>query len=292
MREGIGAQFIDRCHSALNRQLTDVHPIINSHTGNQVPEVSEWIWTQHHRQREPLRWFQDMSTHVCVTLVGNAVDNTFALIDLLDRPDNKLHEWAYLTLARSVAESATLFAHLTDRTVLPEQRVLRAAAIVARGRLDEAKLARDLGDAAVQAGIESEWKRLAVRIEKGGMTLRRGGRDKVIGVQRGAESVPLNVNITEESAQRFTRAVAPYRIGSAVTHSAWWYLASSMTVEGDQMVVSIDINNLVNAVVIVLDALEVMATACAGEEQSGALSELSAATDRRVRIVLGSRQLA
>jgi hypothetical protein len=292
MRDGIGVQFIDRCHGVLNRQLTDVHPIISSHLGTRVPEVTDWIGGQHHSQREPLRWIQDMSTHICVTLSSNAIDNTFALIDLLDQPENKLHEWAYLTIARAVAESATLFAHLTDREVLPEQRLLRSAAMVIQGRLDEAKLVRDLDDGDALARNGDEWTRLLARIEKAGMQLRRNRKDDIIGVQRGTEYASLNVNITEESARRFTRAVAPYRIASAVTHSAWWYLASSMTREGDQMVVKLDINNMVNSVVIVLDALEVMAAACAGPEQSDVSTKFSATTDRRVQIVLKSRQLA
>lgn len=292
MKDGIGTKFIDRCHRVLYRQLTDVHQVVNNYTSSEVAEVSAWISAQPHRQREPLRWLQAMSIQICTAVASNAIDNTFALIDLLDQPENKLHEWAYLTLARAVVESATVFSHLSDRTIPPERRLLHAAALIVRGRLDEQKLARELGGDIEQKQIEIELGKLMRRLDKAHIIVRRSGRNDIVGLDRGTERVSLNVNVTEESGRRFSRAAAPYRIGSAVTHSAWWFLASSMTLEGNQMVVDMGINNLVSAVVITLDALDVMAVACAGDEQSSQAGTLSAATDRRVKIVLASRQLA
>jgi hypothetical protein len=233
-----------------------------------------------------------MSIQICSVVASNAVDNTFALIVLLDEPENKLHEWAYLTLARAVVESATLFAHLSDRTTPPERRLLHAAALIVRGRVDEQKLARDLGGTNEQEQIEIELQGLMRRLDKAHIIVRRSGRNDILGLGRGAERVSISVNVTEESGRRFSRAAAPYRIGSAVTHSAWWFLASSMTLEGNQMVLDMGINNVVSAVVITLDALDVMAGACAGDEQSLQARKLSAATDRRMKIVLASRQLA
>lgn len=284
--EGFDAQFVDRSCGLLRRQLERVRPIINAFTGNRVVPVSDWIRNQHHKQREPLRGFQDMSTHVAVALAASAMDNTTALADMLDEPDGRIYIWAYLTLARAVVESATQFAYLTDCHASPTQRILRAAATEVSGRMEERKLAAEFSDLSAERQLAKESNRLERRLTRAGITYRldRNGK-KRIGLERDSESVLFDINITEESAQRMTRNVAPYRIGSAVTHSAWWFLASSLRRDDREIRPTPDPNVVINAVSLTLEALEIMADACASETQADAVERLHRSTDRRMQIL-------
>lgn len=290
--EGIGAQFVDRCRDLLDRQVREAHAILNAFTGNRVVEVSEWINTQPHAQRQSLRWLQDMATRICVVTLSNANDHALALRDLLDEPDDQLHEWAYVTLARTVVETATLVAYMGDRRVEPEKRLLRAGAALLQGNLEEKRLAASLGNDQAGKEVLGEHARLQKRFEKCRMRMKVNAKGMVVGIERGQFSAPLAFNVTAETEARFTRMVAPYRIGSATAHSAWWYLASSTVMEGNQLLVQTGVDNITNAVAMVLDSYAVMVEACADLGQKEAMAHLNAATDRRLQILLRSRELA
>lgn len=284
--DGIDGKLVDRSCKMLRNQVDQASPIINTFTGSRVAAVGEWIDGQPHKQRGALRSFQDKSTQMAVTLAANAIDNTEALADALDEPDGRIRVWAYLTLARAVVEAAVQFAHLTDATTTPVQRILRSAAMVHSGLDEQRKLVNDFNDQEasekVARGLDL-WDR---RTTAARIAFRVSAKGKRIGVERDGDSATIGINVTDQSVHWMTRNVSPYRIGSAVTHSAWWFLASSLRHEDGRIVPVADPNIVINAVSLTLESFEVMAAACAAPCQAEAVNALHRSTDTRMRTVL------
>lgn len=284
--DGFDRKFIDRSCKMLRRQVDQASPIINTFTGSRVAAVGEWIDGQPHKQREALRCFQDMSTQMAVALAANAIDNTEALADALDEPDGRIRVWAYLTLARAVVEAAVQFAHLTDTNTTPMQRILRAAAMVHDGLDEQRKLVNEFNDQDARERAAQDRDLWDWRTAKAHIDFLVSDKGKRTGVERDGETANIGINVTDQSVRRMARNIAPYRIGSAVTHSAWWFLATSLPREEDRMIPTPDPNILINAVSLTLESFEVIATACASPAQQDAVDGLRLATDKRMHILL------
>lgn len=300
--DSIDAQLVDRCRAMLLKQIDECREVINSYTSEGVCDLYPWVSEQQgSKQQGSLRWLLGAGIQVSVAYVHNAIDSAFALADLLDRPDGKPHYWSYLVLSRSVVEAAVLFAHLNDRQVSVEQRILRMAACLLKGRLDEGKFLADLmtyesemAESSLGAAHREGWKRdmeeLNQHLARCRMAKLTDARDQVTGLSRGNERTYLRLNVTTRSGELLRRAPAPYRVGSAATHSAWWYLAGSIEQEGTSLAPRLELGNLQGAVVQVLDALWVMADSCAAGERRHLADALDKKTNQRVRIVMRGQQ--
>lgn len=155
--------------------------------------------------------------------------------------------------------------------------------MVYSGLDEQRKLVNDFDDQEASGRVARDLDLWDRRTAAAGIDFRVGAKGKRVGVERDGESATIGINVTDQGAHWMTRNVSPYRIGSAVTHSAWWFLASSLRREEDRIIAVPDPNVVINAVSLTLESLEVMAVACAATDQASAVKDLSRRTDVRMR---------
>lgn len=267
---------------AILNHLDELQPIIDAYLGTNAPDQHDWIGQQPKTQQDSLQWLMDINMQLTTTAWYSVKDHAETLAHLLD--EGPPHIWSYGTLARAVVEAATTYCYLSDLTKPTPLRLIRTAAQYMAGRQEDYKLRTHPNPLADQ-GHHHALEEFNDHLTKAGIEPLLNKKSQPIGYQRDGHSAQLNWSVTGESEKWHEHYKAPYRLTSAITHSAWWMLAHSMFKEDNWMGVKINPDNLATAVALTLDSMTGMARASGKGHQDDAVTKLRTKTTLRIKSI-------
>jgi hypothetical protein len=282
-RGQIAIAFVEACHDALREQIDMSNDLFFAHYARKNEAFNEWVTQQPSRQRSYLRAVAATARGHAAVMYSNGLDHALLFKDVLDRPRNNIRIWSYLSLARGCVEAMMRITYLLDREVSPNVSLLRSAAVVLDGLQEQMKLARAFEDdtedvaAKSQRALEAEVK----RCERAGITFNRDLKkgNAIRSVSRDGVTINVMTDVTAESEKRLPEVPAPYRIGSAATHSGAWFLVGAvMTDEGYDPAADPDI--ILTALSMVLFGLLAVAAVESAPEEATEMRRLRLKTRR------------
>ncbi|MEU8003206.1 hypothetical protein AB0B66_18775 [Catellatospora sp. NPDC049111] len=197
--------------------------------GSTYEEDKSWAAGALHKQRVPRSRILHASMQHCSHKMANVVDHLAAIASVLEL--DPLRPYSPTSLARVAVEAATGLRYLLDTSVDPEERFLRAAALLMESFHYEVKATRELPVdryPGVADGVEERLAKLVEQVTRSGLDV------KVQPVSRqpsgirwtttaSYRSVPP-AKVTDLVRVTFADYPALYQMGSGVAHSMSWML--------------------------------------------------------------------
>lgn len=283
-------KLLTRSRKAMQNQVDDSHALIQQGILRKDRAFPSWPDTTPRCAQEVLTEVANWSVQISATLFASTLDHLYSLDRLIlagiDSRDS-LHVWSYLTLSRVVVEAATTFCELNDPDVANEIRVGRASAIIFAGRIAELRHAEAIDKSLSDAErVRESLREFREKLIHAGFKIKTNRRGKEIALLRNGEEYPLDSRTTSKSKKWLVNSVAPYENGSAVTHSSWWFLLSSFSVQPEKMIPAFDPNILAISVSCCLDSLFAMSRTVAPDEMTERVEYLEKKTNQRIEIVI------
>lgn len=223
--------FCQLAATAIRAQLNGVREIIGNPNPQRVIEREQWVQRQSVDQRQALAEWEMQAENSRYAWAVAATDAAAAMIVLLEHDDEHHATNSHLTLARVIVESAVNYYHITERSLSFNEALLHQAALIMEEIRQGNLLAsvRDLDDKATTDGRIDEIKRMKDEAHIVDVIRQRTNpqaKPRIVGLERDGVTVPLQFSATDVASEvlRHPSSKAPYRLGSAATHAAWWFI--------------------------------------------------------------------